>query len=334
MKINSIAAASVVSLFFSFNGLSVYGKSVVTANDVNSVNLENISVISSQNGEAISRMESLENTFQIASSNEDYITTKFCKVISKNPIDINVPIYEDPSKDSDQVGQIYVGATVAVSKSISGFSEILFEGELVYIDDSYLVDSKPLELVSNQEEAKKENIVQDNSKYTSKIEDNDKITKYDLKFVNKEDKLKEDHNNQKPTIQQSSNALNSKVQDIIKFAKLHLGKPYVYGSSNLNVGTDCSGFTHSVFKNFGIKINRSSRDQYLNGTSVNRSNLLPGDLVFFNKGGSSPISHVGLYIGNNEYIHSTDGKVRGIVISSLSSPYSLRTYYGAKRIIN
>ena len=68
-------------------------------------------------------------------------------------------------------------------------------------------------------------------------------------------------------------------------------------------GVDCSGFVYSVYKNFGITLSRSSSGMYSsNGVSVVKSELMPGDLLFFNTNGSG-ISHVGMYIGNNQYIH-------------------------------
>jgi cell wall-associated NlpC family hydrolase len=131
-----------------------------------------------------------------------------------------------------------------------------------------------------------------------------------------------------------SEAGSSKAAQIIAYAKQYIGTPYVYGGTNLNTGVDCSGFTYCIFKNNGVTINRSSREQYKNGVSVNKSDLQPGDLVFFNTGGNTAISHVGMYIGNGQYIHSTDGGNKGVCISNLSDSYSAKTYYGARRVLN
>ncbi len=121
-----------------------------------------------------------------------------------------------------------------------------------------------------------------------------------------------------------------KAKAIVDFSKKFIGTPYVWGGTNLTSGVDCSGFVYSVYKNFGITLNRSSRAMYSgNGTPVAKTNLKAGDLVFFNTSGSG-VSHVGMYIGNNQYIHSGNS---GVQISSLSSAYSLKTYVGAKRIL-
>ncbi len=135
--------------------------------------------------------------------------------------------------------------------------------------------------------------------------------------------------------QKPANQVSSKADQIIEYAKKYLGTPYAYGQAKLGVGVDCSGFTYAVFKDNGITLNRSSRDQVRNGTTVDKSQLLPGDLVFFDTEGANngAISHVGLYIGEGKYIHSSNGKSWAVVISNLNDAYSIRTYVTAARVI-
>lgn len=125
----------------------------------------------------------------------------------------------------------------------------------------------------------------------------------------------------------------SKGEEVVNYAKKFLGLTYVYGGTNLNSGVDCSGFMYCVYKNFGITLSRVSRDQINNGTRVDKSNLQPGDLVFFNTGGNSRISHVGMYMGNGQYIHATNNSKNCVQISSLNSSYSAKTYVGACRVL-
>lgn len=120
---------------------------------------------------------------------------------------------------------------------------------------------------------------------------------------------------------------------IVEYAKQFKGTPYVYGGTNLSRGVDCSGFTSSVLKHFGIYVGRSSRDQINDGVRVDKSQLQAGDLVFFNGGGNGPISHVGLYIGNGEFIHSASARSGGVIISNLGQAYYANTYVGATRVI-
>lgn len=128
-------------------------------------------------------------------------------------------------------------------------------------------------------------------------------------------------------------AVSSKADSLIAYAKQFIGTPYAYGQANLRTGVDCSGFVYSVFKDNGITLNRSSRDQVSNGPKVEKAQLVSGDLVFFSNDGSSGISHVGIYIGDGKFIHSSSGKSWGVVISSLSEAYYIRNYITAARVL-
>ncbi|WP_406944946.1 S-layer homology domain-containing protein [Halobacillus sp. SY10] len=113
---------------------------------------------------------------------------------------------------------------------------------------------------------------------------------------------------------------------VVDLAFDYSGSPYVYGGTSPS-GFDCSGFTQYVFGKAGIDLNRTSRQQYTQGDYVSRSNLKPGDLVFF----GSPIWHVGIYIGNNKMI-SAENPSDDIEVASLTG-YWDRNYAGAKRVI-
>lgn len=132
----------------------------------------------------------------------------------------------------------------------------------------------------------------------------------------------------------SADALNgtssSVVDQIISNAKRHIGTPYVYGG-NQPGGFDCSGFVQYVFNQSGISLPRSTTEQYKVGTYVEKNKLQPGDLVFLANTYRSGISHVGIYIGDDSIIHASSSK--GITISSLSSSYYVKHYYGARRVI-
>lgn len=118
---------------------------------------------------------------------------------------------------------------------------------------------------------------------------------------------------------------------VVEFASRYLGTPYRYGG-NAPGGFDCSGFAQYVFNQFGYGLPRTAADQYKYGTYVERSELIPGDLVFFacySKG----IDHVGIYTGDGKFIHSSSPRSGGVIYSSLSENYYARSYVGAKRII-
>lgn len=115
---------------------------------------------------------------------------------------------------------------------------------------------------------------------------------------------------------------------IVTLAKAQLGKNYVWGGTGAN-GFDCSGLTSYVYsKAAGVNIGRTTYDQVKQGTSVSMKNLQPGDLLFW--GSASAPYHVGIYVGNNQYIHAaTPGQ--GVIKQSLSSYFYPSA---AKRILN
>lgn len=118
---------------------------------------------------------------------------------------------------------------------------------------------------------------------------------------------------------------------IISYAKQYLGCPYVYGASGPS-RFDCSGFTKYVYAHFGYSLNRSANDQLKNGVKVARTAMEPGDLVFFKATSTKSASHVGIYIGNGQFIHaSSTGDV--VKISDLSSGYYCSVLVGVRRIL-
>ncbi len=126
---------------------------------------------------------------------------------------------------------------------------------------------------------------------------------------------------------------STEKQAIVQYAKQFIGTPYRYGGTVLGKGVDCSGFTQAVMKNFGISLNRCSGDQVYNGQYVDKSQLQIGDLVFFDTRGRKNqgiISHVGLYIGDGQFIHASTN--HGVVINHLSEAYYVRTYVKAVRL--
>lgn len=100
---------------------------------------------------------------------------------------------------------------------------------------------------------------------------------------------------------------SAKADKIIEYAKTLLGKKYVWADEGPNT-FDCSGFTWYLYKNIAkIYLPRSSKEQGAYGTYITKRNLQPSDLVFFDTVGAKDnvISHVGIYIGNNQFIHSS-----------------------------
>ncbi|MBO4854010.1 MAG: C40 family peptidase [Oscillospiraceae bacterium] len=117
---------------------------------------------------------------------------------------------------------------------------------------------------------------------------------------------------------------------MVDYAMSFLGVPYRYGGASPS-GFDCSGFTMYVYSHFGYSLPHGSNGQYRLGTPVDRASLVAGDLVFFldYRYGSGPTSHVGLYIGDGQFIHATSngGRVR---LSSLNDSYYRTVYVGGR----
>ncbi|PFJ33197.1 NlpC/P60 family protein [Bacillus thuringiensis] len=129
--------------------------------------------------------------------------------------------------------------------------------------------------------------------------------------------------------EQASAAQESSIgQGMVDHALNDIGIPYAWGG-NTHSGFDCSGFVLHLLKEQGITgLPRNSADIYNHGTYVERDNLQPGDVVFFKNTYRPGISHLGVYIGNNEFVHAGDN---GVQKSSLDNSYFAPRYAGAKR---
>lgn len=121
----------------------------------------------------------------------------------------------------------------------------------------------------------------------------------------------------------SSAKLENEVDKVV-------GTPYRWGGTT-TAGFDCSGFILYIFDKFNLDLPRTSKTQAKVGTQVDQDDLRPGDLVFFNTDGIG-ISHAGIYIGNNQFAHSSSS--RGVTISRLSDSYYKNRYVTARRVVS
>ncbi len=124
----------------------------------------------------------------------------------------------------------------------------------------------------------------------------------------------------------------SSFSEVIAYAKKYVGVRYVGGGKSPK-GFDCSGFVGYVYKHFGVKLSASASGMYSNGTKVSKSALRAGDILFFDasrRGKAGSIDHVGIYMGNDKFIHASSTN-DSVIIQKLSEYRG--TYIGAKRVM-
>ncbi len=124
----------------------------------------------------------------------------------------------------------------------------------------------------------------------------------------------------------------SKFSSVPNAVQQKLGKKYVWGAVGPNC-FDCSGLTTYAYKQQGVTLPRTANAQSRTGQSIDRGSLLPGDLVFFatSRDKTKGVNHVGIYIGDNTFIHASSAKHQ-VVETSLDSAFYKQTYRGAKRV--
>ena len=136
---------------------------------------------------------------------------------------------------------------------------------------------------------------------------------------------------QKDVSQASSTAVSQTAGDkIASYAKKYVGYNYASGGTTPSNGFDCSGFVYYVYNACGYSLSRLCSIQAKTGTEISKSNLIPGDLVFFNNGSNGSIGHVAIYVGNGIIVHAANTR-RGVTTDTINSGYYNTYYYTARR---
>lgn len=218
-----------------------------------------------------------------------------------------VNVRSSASDDAEVITQVYNKDEILIMGKEDGFTKIAFtDGSVIgYVKSEFVYDPTVMSSRSSEKKAEKSSSVKRPQANTE--------TKTETKKAS------------------SAPATGStKGQALVNEAAKYLGTKYVYGGTSPS-GFDCSGLVQYACRKQGISVGRSSRDQFGNGVSVSRENLQPGDLVFFKKGGS--ISHVGIYAGNGQMIHSPQtGKT--VCYTSIDTLSRRASYAGARRVAN
>jgi cell wall-associated NlpC family hydrolase len=119
---------------------------------------------------------------------------------------------------------------------------------------------------------------------------------------------------------------------LAKAARTFLGLPYRWGGMSERRGADCSGLVKMIFAKLHIELPRTSRDQIQTGEEVPMESLETGDLVFFSSDGNTP-THVGVYLGDHQFLHA-EKKAGRVIITDLSHPWYSRRFISARRVVD
>lgn len=215
-------------------------------------------------------------------------------------------VREEASTSSKELDCLSRNNKVEITGEIDGWYQIKIKGNIGYVASKYISDTKTVETTSRS----------GNSIKTENI-----IPMEEQENIQKENKAESEN--------EKSGVTGTKV---VEYAKQYLKSKYVLGGISPLTGFDCSGFTLYVYKHFGISLNRSSSGQIENGVAVEKDDLQLGDIVVFNNTLNTKIGHVGIYIGEGNFIHASNPS-EGVKITSLSSSYYNKRYVGARRVI-
>ena len=267
--------------------------------------------------------------------------SKTASTITKYVTASSLNVRSGPSTSSSILGSLSKGTSVQVISESNGWAKIKYNGSTGYVSNKYLSSNSPTteSTTTKYVTASSLNVRSGPSTSSSILGSLSKGTSVQvISESNGWAKIKYNGSTGYVSSKYLSTSTNSSTSTsaskVISYAKSLLGKPYVWGAEGPN-SFDCSGYTHYVFKNAAnIIIPRTSAEQSTYGTYVSKSKLQPGDLVFFDTNGNNDgnVSHVGIYIGNNQFIHCSSSKEQ-VVISQLDSNYYSGAYVNARRVL-
>ena len=231
-----------------------------------------------------------------------------------------INVRSQSNTNSDAVDSLAQNAEVKVVGEENGWYKVEVNGKTGFIRKDLLSDKK-VEVTSRSNELDRAGAVQNNVQNTAQNEVNNQTE-------NVSNNVQQQVNNVQNSVPASSSGVTG--NDIVAYAQQFLGCRYVYGAAGPS-SFDCSGLTMYVYKHFGYSLSHSSRVQATQGVSVDINNLQPGDILVFSNDGKN-VGHVGIYIGNDKFIHASDSST-GVIISNLHDRWNISKYVGARRIL-
>lgn len=226
-------------------------------------------------------------------------------------------VRKEPTTDSEEIDSLSKNDKVKIIGQTGNWYKIDLDGKIGYVSSKYISDTKLPEVTSRSGSTLK------NTTSTQETIEQEETPKAEEQPA---ENTPEEATEPEPSTSGTTGA------EVVEYAKQYLGYKYVSGGASPVAGFDCSGFTTYVYKHFGISLYRTSTDQIKNGVAVEKSDLQPGDLVVFNNDANTAIGHVGIYIGDGNFIHASNPS-DGVKITTLTTGYYQKRYVGARRVI-
>jgi len=241
----------------------------------------------------------------------EYINVKSTVVATGTVSGSNVNVRSNPDISNEIITKLDKGTKIDIYEYSDNWARILVDKEIGWINLDYVTvqkDKASRSLTNNVRPP-----------VNTAVEDKQEEEKKDETVVT-EDSAKTEEGDLR--------------QQVVAYAKKYLGVRYKYGGTTAK-GFDCSGFVQYVYKHFGISLERTAADQGSHGTKINKDDLAPGDLVFFDtNGGLNAIEHVGIYIGDGKFIHASSGRSnRCVTISTLTEGFYYKSYMRSRRYL-
>ena len=228
-------------------------------------------------------------------------------------------VRKEPTTDSEEIDSLSKNDKVKIIGQTGNWYKIDLDGKTGYVSAKYISDTKLLESTSRSGSTLK-NAVATSTQETTEQEETPKTEEQPAETTPAE------------VAEPAPATSKTTGAEVVEYAKKYLGYKYVSGGASPEAGFDCSGFTTYVYKHFGISLARTSSAQNKNGIAVEKSDLQPGDLVIFNNDANTSIGHVGIYIGEGNFIHASNPS-DGVKITTLTTGYYQKRYVGARRVI-
>ena len=271
-----------------------------TSNETKSTTDKNTDKNIDKNSDAINDMNKSDNTYTAENNITSNTITEAAAVKYGEITGNNVNVRKGPGLTYSVIKQLNKGELLEILESTEKWYKVkLSDNEIGWVSSTYISECN--ETNEQTKESKNENEITDSETPASQTSEEGIVV----------------------------------ISELIDFAQSLVGVKYTYGGTSPENGFDCSGFTQYVFGSFGIKLERVAADQAKQGVEVKQEELLPGDLVFSDTdGGNNNINHVGIYIGDGNFISATSGSNSAkVTVTSLESSYWKSTYMTARRIV-